>query len=70
MFGGGGGDGGAAEQEDELRQQRVKEGRIKINETFAQFDQPFTMPVVSPMNYATRSWKISLRTQVVIYCLR
>ena len=42
-FGGGGGDGGAAEQrrQEELRQQRVREGRDKIDETFAQFDQPF-----------------------------
>ena len=42
-FGGGGGDGGAAEQrrQEEMRQQRVREGRDKIDETFAQFDQPF-----------------------------
>lgn len=42
-FGGGVGDGGAAEQrrQEELRQQRVREGRDKIDETFAQFDQPF-----------------------------
>ena len=40
-FGGGVGDGGAAEQrrQEELRQQRVREGRDKIDETFAQFDQ-------------------------------
>ena len=42
-FGGGVGDGGALEQrrQEELRQQRVREGRDKIDETFAQFDQAF-----------------------------
>lgn len=42
-MGGRGGDGGAAERrrQEEERQGRIREGRDKIDTTFAQFDQPF-----------------------------
>ena len=37
-----------------------EEGRDKIDETFAQFDQLFMMPSSVCIDYATRSWERSV----------